>query len=70
MIIKIVSRNRCRTTGKHWHQPIRCTLREIRLRHYQKGNRPKPGTLLFSPSLDIVFGWDDALKKEQSRGTA
>lgn len=35
-------------------------LRRIRAIAYKRGYRPKPGTLLYSPSLSLIYGWRDS----------
>lgn len=38
-------------------------LRKLRNRAYRKGKRPEPGTILFSPSLDMEYGFRDYIKE-------
>jgi hypothetical protein len=34
-------------------------LQKIRLHVYKAGMRPKPGSLLYSPSLDFIYGFKE-----------
>ncbi len=38
-------------------------LGALRRRAYRKGKRPRPGSVLFSPSLDLRYAWQDAVNR-------
>lgn len=39
-------------------------LMRVKRRLYQMGVRPKVGSIWFSPSLNLMYGYSDAIKKE------
>ncbi len=42
---------------------VHIPLGALRRRAYRKGKRPRPGTLLYSPSLDMLYAWKDASRR-------